>query len=213
MSPKDMARIVLLGPPGCGKGTQAERVSDRYKIPQISTGNILRHAIEAKTKLGLEAQSYMSRGELVPDETVESIVAERLSHNDCRKGFILDGFPRDLEQAKSLDKIVSLDVVFNIKVPDKLLIERLSRRRVCDCGETYHLTHKPPKKTGVCDKCEKKLYQRKDDKPATIRHRLQVYHKSTEPLIKYYEKKGALIEIDGRREIGEISQQIIDNLG
>jgi len=208
-----MTGIILLGPPGCGKGTQAERISEKYGLPQISTGNILRHAIEAKTKLGLEAETYMKRGELVPDDVVDGIVKERLTHKDCEKGFILDGFPRDLEQAKALAEIAPIRFVFDIQTPDDVLIERLSKRRVCDCGQTYHLVHNPPRKEGVCDKCGKAVYQREDDMPETIKHRLQVYHKLTEQLIRYYREKGLLVELDGTKGIDDIFGQISDRMG
>jgi adenylate kinase len=207
-----MANLIMLGPPGSGKGTQAERVSRLHGWPQVSTGNILRHAIEAKTRLGLEAKAWMDRGELVPDEVVDGIVKERLSHADCAGGFILDGFPRDLEQAKALGEIAPIDVVFDIQVPDDLLVERLSARRVCDCGETYHLKHNPPKKAGVCDACGKGVYQREDDREETIRRRLQVYHRQTEPLIKYYSNEGILVVVDGTADIGEISERIESKL-
>ncbi|MBD3388029.1 MAG: adenylate kinase [Candidatus Altiarchaeales archaeon] len=199
-----MTNIIMLGPPGSGKGTQAEMISEKYGWPQISTGNILRHAIEAKSKLGLEAESYMGRGELVPDEVVDGIVAERLSHEDCRSGFILDGFPRDLHQAHALEEIASIDHVFDIRVPDQAIVDRLSKRRVCDCGETYHLEYNPPRAEGVCDECGKPLYQRDDDNEGTIRNRLKVYHEKTEPLIGYYREKGLLVELDGTRDIGEV---------
>jgi len=208
-----MTNIVVLGPPGSGKGTQAELISGRYGWPQVSTGNILRHAIEAKTRLGLEAKACMDRGELVPDGIVDAIVAERIAHADCAKGFILDGFPRDLEQAKALGGIAPIGFVFDIHVPDEVVVERLSQRRVCDCGETYHLKYNPPKRGGVCDKCGGKLYQREDDAEKTIRHRLEVYHKQTEPLIKYYGKKGVLVRIDGTRDIDAVLEEICSHLG
>lgn len=203
-----MTNIVLLGPPGSGKGTQAEKISEEFGLPQVSTGNILRHEIETSTPLGIKAKSYMGGGELVPDELVDEMVRKRIKKDDCRGGFILDGFPRDLEQAKILELIVPIDFVFDIQVPDDALIERLSARRVCDCGETYHLKNKPPKKHGVCDKCGNKIYQRKDDDEATIRHRLQVYHEQTEPLIRFYDGKKVLCRIDGLMPIAHIYGQI-----
>lgn len=207
-----MTNIVMLGPPGSGKGTQAERLSEKYGWPQISTGNILRHAIEAKTDLGLQAKAKMDAGELVSDEIVDGIVAERLSHTDCAGGFILDGFPRDLTQAHALDGIAPIDVVFDIQVPQDHIVERLSLRRVCDCGETYHLKYNPPKKEGICNHCQSKLYHRKDDQEQTIRHRLEVYHSQTEPLIKYYGKKGKLVEIDGTQDIDDVFKQITEKI-
>ena len=207
-----MTNIILLGPPGCGKGTQAERLSQKYGWPQVSTGNILRHAIESKTELGLKAKAYMDRGELVPDKVVDDIVEERLSHVDCAKGFVLDGFPRDIEQAKDLDKIAKIDFVFDIEVPQEVIVTRLSQRRVCDCGETYHLEYKPPKKPGICDKCGKQIYQREDDREQTIKHRLQVYHKQTEPLVRYYKKQRNLVEIDGSKSIDDIFHTIYSRI-
>ncbi len=207
-----MANVVMLGPPGSGKGTQAEMLSEKYGWPQISTGNILRHAIENKTRLGLEAEKYMDRGELVPDEVVDGIVEERLAHPDCGGGFILDGFPRDLEQAEALESVASIDVVFDIQVPEEMVVERLSQRRVCDCGETYHLKYNPPKKDMVCDECGGTLYQRDDDREDTIRHRLQVYHTETEPLIRYYGDKGILVKVDGTGGIDGVFGEIRSRL-
>jgi adenylate kinase len=208
-----MAKIVILGPPGCGKGTQAELISDEFGWPQISTGNILRHAIEAKTALGKEAKSYMDRGELVPDDVVDGIVKERLSQSDCLGGFLLDGFPRDLAQAETLERISPPDMVFNVTVPDDVLVERLSGRRVCDCGQTYHITYNPPKRPGICDRCQKRIFQRKDDREATIRQRLSVYHRQTEPLIRHYLDRGILYKIDGTKNIRDVHRDIKARLG
>jgi adenylate kinase len=203
-----MVRIVLLGPPGCGKGTQAERLSIEFNIPHISTGDILRHAIEAGTEYGLTAKGYMDRGELVPDTLVDDIVKERLSRDDCERGFILDGFPRDLEQAEDLDLIAPIDFVFDIAVPDGAIVERLCSRRVCECGQTYNLLHNPPKSPGICDRCAHAISQRQDDSEKTIIHRLSVYHKETEPLIGYYLKKKSLVQIDGTEGIDSIYLKI-----
>jgi len=207
-----MTNVIMLGPPGSGKGTQAERLSHKYGWPQISTGNILRHAIDAQTELGLKAKAKMDAGELVSDEIVDGIVAERISHDDCSNGFILDGFPRDLEQAHALHEIRKIDVVFDIQVPEGEIVERLSLRRVCDCGETYHLKYNPPQKEGVCDSCGGSLYHREDDQEETIKHRLQVYHSQTEPLIKYYSGEGILIVVDGTKHIDDVFDEIISNL-
>lgn len=203
-----MANIVMLGPPGCGKGTQAEKLSKEFGFPQISTGNILRHAIEVGTKYGLKAKAAMDCGELVSDEVVDGIIEERLTHDDCKNGFILDGFPRDLTQAQALEGFAPIDFVFEIRVNDEVLIERLGERRVCDCGHTYHNKFNPPKFAGVCNECGGKLYQRDDDKKETIKHRLEVYHQNTEPLIEFYRKLGKLTEIGGSQDIDSIYSEI-----
>jgi adenylate kinase len=207
-----MANIIMLGPPGSGKGTQAERISKERGWPQISTGNILRQAVEAGTPLGIRAKALMDRGELVPDEVVDGIVAERLSRQDCRGGFILDGFPRDLEQAEALEKIAKIDVVFDISVPDKALIERLTSRRSCECGRTYHLRNNPPTRSGICDACGRRLRQREDDNEETVKRRLKVYHRQTEPLIGHYRSRGILAEINGEKGIEDVLADIYGRL-
>jgi adenylate kinase len=207
-----MANIVMLGPPGSGKGTQAERISEKYGWPQISTGNILRHAIETGSELGKKAKEFMDAGELLPDEIVDSIVEERLSHDDCKDGFILDGFPRDIEQAKDLQNFISLDVVFDVNVEDDLIIDRLGMRRVCDCGETYHLKFNPPKKEGICDRCGDGIYQRQDDNEKTIRHRLSVYHEKTEPLIEFYKSLDLLVVLEGSKDIDDVFHDIVSKI-
>ena len=169
-----MANVIMLGPPGSGKGTQAEMIEEEFGWPQISTGNILRHAIDAGTELGKKAKAFMDGGNLVPDKVVDGIVEERLVHEDCKGGFVLDGFPRDLEQAEALSGFSRIDMVFDIKTPDEMIVDRLAGRRVCDCGETYHLANHPPKVDGICDECGEKLYHRDDDQPETIKHRLEV---------------------------------------
>jgi len=210
--------IVFLGPPGAGKGTQAKILVERYGIPQISTGDMLREHRAKGTELGKKAQEYMDRGQLVPDEIILQMVKERLSQPDCEKGFILDGFPRTVTQAEALDKLLAeigkkLDFVLALVVPDELLIERLTGRRTCkNCGMMYHIKYKPPKVDGKCDVCGGELYQRPDDNEETVRNRLKVYHESTAPLIEYYRKKGLLKEIDGSKSIEEITQQIIQIL-
>ncbi|HID55214.1 TPA: adenylate kinase [Candidatus Poribacteria bacterium] len=207
-------RLILLGPPGVGKGTQAVKLSERYGIPHISTGDALRGAVAQKTEIGLKAKSYMDRGALVPDEVVIGIIKERLARDDCRNGFILDGFPRTVRQAEALDKIlkgmeVKLDAVLNIEAPDEVIIERLSGRRTCrNCGRVYHIIYMPPKKEGVCDLCGGELYQRDDDKPEAIAKRLRVYKGQTAPLIEYYEDKGKPLRIDGSREVDAVFRQI-----
>ncbi len=200
--------IVLLGPPGVGKGTYAGRLSERYGIPHISTGDILREEIKRDSELGRKVKKYVERGELVPDSIIIEVIKERLAADDCRKGFILDGFPRTLNQARALDNIVRVDVVFNFVAPKEVIIERLSGRRICrKCGAIYHIRYKPPKKPGVCDICGGELYQREDDKPEVIERRLEVYKEQTAPLIDYYSKKGLLVDIDASKEVDEVIAQ------
>jgi len=200
--------IVLLGPPGVGKGTYAGRLSERYGIPHISTGDILREEIKRDSELGRKVKKYVERGELVPDSIIIEVIKERLAADDCRKGFILDGFPRTLNQARALDNIVRVDVVFNFVAPKEVIIERLSGRRICrKCGAIYHIRYKPPKKPGVCDICGGELYQREDDKPEVIERRLEVYKEQTAPLIDYYSRKGLLVDIDASKEVDEVIAQ------
>lgn len=211
--------IILLGPPGAGKGTQAKRMVERYGIPQISTGDMLRAAVAAGTQLGLEAKKYMDAGQLVPDEVVVGLVRERIQQEDCKKGFMLDGFPRNVSQAETLDKMLSelgqkIDHVVCIEVPDEELVKRLTGRRTCrQCGAGFHVIFDPPKKEGVCDKCGGELYQRDDDNVETVTSRLKVYKNQTEPLISYYEKQGKLRRINGLGAIDEIFQRIVSVLG
>lgn len=211
--------LILLGPPGGGKGTQAKPLMERYKIPQISTGDILRDNLKRGTELGKQAKAYMDKGQLVPDEVVIGIIRDRLKEPDCKPGFMLDGFPRTVPQAEALDKVLSdmglkIDHVISIEVPDSELIKRLTGRRTCrSCGEGYHVMFKPPKKEGVCDKCGGELYQRDDDNETTVRNRLEVYKKSTQPLIDYYQKKGLLRGIDGLGSIQDIFGRITKVLG
>ncbi len=211
--------IIMLGPPGAGKGTQAKMLVERLGIPQISTGDMLRAAVKEGTELGKKAKEYMDAGKLVPDEVVIGIVKERLAQPDCEKGFILDGFPRTIPQAEALDRVLEelgkgIDYVINIAVPNEELITRLTGRRTCrQCGAMYHVVFNPPKVEGKCDKCGGELYQRDDDKEETIRQRLEVYQAQTAPLIEYYEKKGVLYNIDGTGSIEEIFQSILKVLG
>ena len=206
--------LIFLGPPGSGKGTQAKMLVDHYGIPQISTGDILREAVREGTPLGREAKGYMDRGELVPDEVVVGIVRERLQGDDCKKGFILDGFPRTIPQAEALEETLKglskgIDHVINIEVGKDELIRRLSGRRTCrKCGAMYHIIFDPPKREGVCDRCGGELYQRDDDREETIRERLRVYEEQTAPLIEFYRKRGLLRTIDGKGEIKEIFERI-----
>lgn len=211
--------LVLMGLPGAGKGTQAERIVDDYGIPHISTGDMFRAAMKEETQLGLEAKSFIDKGELVPDEVTIGIVRERLGKNDCEQGFLLDGFPRTVAQAEALEDILkdlgrTIDYVINIKVDKDALMERLTGRRICkDCGATYHLVFNPPAKENVCDKCGGELYQRADDNAETVSTRLEVNLKQTEPLLNFYSKKGYLANIDGAKHINDVYADIKDLLG
>ena len=203
--------IIFLGPPGAGKGTQAQRVCDALNIPQISTGDILRRAIKEQTPTGLEAKSYIDAGKLVPDEVVIAIVRERLAMEDCQKGYILDGFPRTVPQAEALSQFATIDAVIDLDVADEVLVNRLSGRRVClNCGATYHVNTMKGEK---CDKCGETLIQRDDDKPETVLSRLTVYHSQTAPLVDFYKGKGLLKLIDGAQGVDEIFQSILKTLG
>ena len=206
--------LILLGAPGAGKGTQAEILCDRLNIPTISTGNMIREALKSGTEMGLKAKAFIEAGQLVPDEVVIGIVQERLTKEDCRNGFILDGFPRTIPQAEALDRMgVTIDRVVDINVPDEVITRRVSGRRVClDCGNTYHIETKKPLKDGVCDRCGSTLVQRKDDQPETVQERLHVYHDQTEPLRDYYAKAGKLLVVDGQQGIHEIAEQTLELL-
>jgi len=211
--------IILLGPPGAGKGTQASRLIGKYAIPQISTGDMLRAALKEGTPLGLEAKKYMDQGALVPDSVVIGLVKERIQKPDCSKGYMLDGFPRNVSQAEALDKMLGelkqrIDGVVCIEVPNKELLGRLTGRRTCrSCGAGYHVMFDPPKTDGKCDKCEGELYQRDDDNEATVSSRLKVYEDQTKPLIDYYEKQGKLRRIDGVGSMDAIFGRITAILG
>lgn len=211
--------MILLGPPGCGKGTQAKMLIEAYGIPQISTGDILREAIARKTDLGLEAKNYMDKGLLVPDNLVIKIIEGRLRKEDCAGGFILDGFPRTLGQAEALEATLAamnqqIQHVLSIEVEDGELIRRLTGRRICrKCGESFHLVFNPPRQEGQCDSCRGELYQRDDDKEETIRKRLNVYQSQTAPLISFYQKKGMLRPVSGVGSIDAIKQRIERALG
>ncbi|MBR0410956.1 MAG: adenylate kinase [Eubacterium sp.] len=212
-------KIIMLGAPGAGKGTQAKMLADKYGIPHISTGDIFRANIKNNTELGKKAKGYMDAGQLVPDELVVDLVVDRIKNADCFKGFILDGFPRTIPQAEALDYALNnqnekIDYAINVDVPDENIIERMSGRRACvGCGATYHVVYNPTKKEGTCDKCGQDLILREDDKPETVKKRLQVYHEQTQPLIDHYEKKGALLTVDGTKDIQLVFEDITKVLG
>ena len=207
-------RMILLGPPGAGKGTQAEHIVRKYAVPHISTGDMLREAIKNGEPFGMEAKQYIDKGELVPDDVIIRLVRARLGKTDARKGFLLDGFPRTLAQAKALTALLKelgkkLDVTLYVNVPDDTVVERLSGRRICrNCGASFHVAHMPPKKADVCDKCGGELYQRPDDKAETIKNRLAVFHKQTADLIEYYRGLGALAEIPGAQPVEAVQKEI-----
>ena len=199
--------IILLGAPGAGKGTQASRISEKYNLPHISTGDIFRDNIKRGTEIGLLAKAYTDKGQLVPDEVTCKIVEGRLKEDDCKNGYVLDGFPRTIPQAEALDKMVKIDKVIDLEVSDEAIIARMSGRRVCEkCGATYHLLYKKPKAEGVCDICGGTLIQRKDDHPDTVKARLEVYHKETEPLIAHYKKQGVVKRVDGQEEVADTTR-------
>lgn len=211
-------RLVIMGPPGAGKGTQAAMIANRFSIPHVSTGDIFRKNLKEGTPLGLKAKEYMNKGLLVPDETVVEIVKDRLSEEDCQKGFLLDGFPRTVAQASVLDEVLGqmnmkIDNVINIEVPKEVLIERAVGRRVCKkCGATYHVKYKSPSRPGLCDECDGELIQRDDDKEETVVKRIEVYLEQTQPLIDYYAKRGLLVNIDGGQDITNVGEQIVKAL-
>ena len=211
-------QLLLMGPPGAGKGTQAVKLAEKFSIPQISTGDMFRAAVKEGTELGKKAKACMEAGTLVPDEVTVGIVRERLAKDDCKGGFILDGFPRTVEQAEALEKILDelnlkLTKVLNIHVPAELLIERAIGRRICKtCGATYHVKFNPPKFDDACDNCGGKLYQRADDNEDTMKKRLSVYEDSTRPLIDYYKKVGVYAEIDGRQPIEKVTEDLVNVL-
>ena len=212
-------KIIMLGAPGAGKGTQADKICAKYDIPHISTGDIFRANIKNNTELGQKAKSYMDKGLLVPDELVVDLVVDRVKADDCAKGYVLDGFPRTIPQAEALDKALEasgekVDFAINVEVPDENIINRMSGRRACGtCGATYHIVHIPTKVEGSCDKCGSELILRDDDKPETVKKRLDVYHEQTQPLIDYYTKKGVLHEVDGTKDMEEVFGAIVNILG
>ena len=208
-------KLILLGAPGAGKGTQADILCKELDIPTISTGNILRAAIKNGTPTGMKAKAYMDEGKLVPDDVIIGIITERVAEEDCKNGYILDGVPRTIAQAEALEKAgIVFDDVVSIEISDEVIMERMSGRRVCEsCGASYHLVAVPPKQEGVCDKCGGKLVQRKDDAPETVKARLEVYHKETEPLKAFYAQRGLLKSVENQPTVEETSQAILHMLG
>lgn len=212
-------KIIMLGAPGAGKGTQAKMIADKYGVPHISTGDIFRANIKEGTQLGKEAKAYMDKGLLVPDELTVKILLDRVAKEDCADGYVLDGFPRTIPQAQVLDKALTersdaIDYAIDVNVPDENIINRMSGRRAClACGATYHIVHIPPKTEGVCDRCGKELVLRDDDKPETVKKRLGVYHEQTQPLIDFYTEKGILKTVDGTADMQDVFAEIIKILG
>ena len=208
-------KIIMLGAPGAGKGTQAQMIADKYNIPHISTGDIFRANIKNGTELGKKAKEYMDQGQLVPDELTVQLLLDRVKNDDCKEGYVLDGFPRTIPQANVLDEELSklgdhVDFSINVDVPDENIIHRMSGRRAClKCGATYHVDYIPPKKDGICDICGSDLVQRDDDKPETVKKRLEVYHDQTQPLIDYYDKKNILRTVDGTKDMKEVFSDIV----
>ena len=212
-------KFIMLGAPGAGKGTQAKKIAEKYSIPHISTGDIFRANIKNGTELGQKAKTYMDQGLLVPDELVVDLVVDRVNQEDCANGYVLDGFPRTIPQAESLDKALAaleqkVDYAINVEVPDENIVNRMSGRRACvDCGATYHIEFAPTKEENVCDNCHGGLILREDDKPETVQKRLNVYHEQTQPLIDYYTEKNILVEVDGTVDINDVFKAIVNILG
>lgn len=212
-------KIVMLGAPGAGKGTQAKMLADQYAIPHISTGDIFRANIKEGTELGKKAKEFIDAGALVPDELTVDLVMDRIDHEDCKKGYILDGFPRTINQAEKLTEALSgkggdIDYAVNVDVPDEAIVERMAGRRMCpNCGASYHVVNIPPKKDGICDRCGEELITRKDDQPETVKKRLAVYHEQTRPLYDYYKEKGLVVDVDGTKPMKEVFQAIVSRLG
>ena len=212
-------KIIMLGAPGAGKGTQAKKIAEKYQIPHISTGDIFRANIKGGTELGMKAKTFMDQGMLVPDEITIGMLMDRIGQEDCINGYVLDGFPRTIPQAESLTKALAergekVDYAINVDVPDENIINRMSGRRAClGCGATYHITFNPPVKEGICDTCGQELVLRDDDKPETVKKRLDVYHQQTQPLIDYYKNAEALAEVDGTQPMDAVFQGIVEILG
>ena len=212
-------KIIMLGAPGAGKGTQAKKIAEKYGIPHISTGDIFRANIKGGTELGMKAKSYMDQGQLVPDDVTIGMLLDRISEADCAEGYVLDGFPRTIPQAESLTEALKqrgekMDYAVNVDVPDEAIVTRMSGRRAClSCGATYHVVYNAPKTEGICDTCGEALVLRDDDKPETVQKRLSVYHDQTQPLIDYYQNAGILVTVDGTRELNEVFKDITAVLG
>lgn len=212
-------KIIMLGVPGAGKGTQAKMIAEKYGIPHISTGDIFRYNIKNGTELGKEAKKYMDQGLLVPDELTVKILLDRVAKDDCKNGYVLDGFPRTIPQAEVLEEALTklgdrIDYAINVEVPDENIVKRMGGRRACvNCGATYHIEHVPPKKEGICDNCGSELILRDDDKPETVKNRLSVYHKQTQPLIDFYNGKGVLRTVDGTVDMKDVFNAIVAILG
>ena len=211
-------KIIMLGAPGAGKGTQAKKIAETYNIPHVSTGDIFRMNIKNGTELGMEAKKYMDQGLLVPDELTVRILLDRVAQDDCKNGYVLDGFPRNIPQAEVLEDALSklgdqIDYAIDVEVPDENIIRRMGGRRAClSCGATFHIEHVPPKKEGVCDQCGQELVLRDDDKPETVKNRLQVYHEQTQPLIDFYSGKGVLKTVDGTQDMQDVFDAIVEIL-
>ena len=212
-------KIIMLGAPGAGKGTQAKMIAEKYSVPHISTGDIFRANIKNQTELGMEAKKYMDEGKLVPDELTVRILLDRVAKVDCANGYVLDGFPRTIPQAEVLNDALEkagdkIDYAIDVDVPDENIVRRMSGRRACvTCGATYHIVHVPPKQEGICDKCGSELILRDDDKPETVLNRLKVYHEQTQPLIDYYTAKGILKTVDGTKDMNDVFGDIVAILG
>ena len=205
--------LILMGAPGAGKGTQSAKISEKYNIPAIATGDILRAAIKAGTELGMAAKSYIDAGKLVPDSVVIGIIKEAVATDECKNGFILDGFPRSIPQAEALDELgVKIDIVLSIEVADDKIVERMSGRRVCPCGASYHIVYNPPKTADVCDKCGAALYVRADDAAETVKNRLATFHAQTEPLKDFYQAKGILVTVEGQEEVADTTAKVFEAL-